>query len=168
MEFNLKGLLQDEEFLLGAGLLSAGSQGQSLGQAALPQMLRAANISNAFQEKQRKTDFREAVSKMDQSGFSDIEKALIRFDPIKGYEMVSKNKRAKANRLLTDEEVEKLKLPSGTIVQQDEKGKLNVVSKPSAEDLLISSNKGAAFSNDPSAILNLALNCVSSLLVSFT
>ena len=135
MEFNLKGLLQDEEFLLGAGLLSAGSQGQSLGQAALPQMLRAANISNAFQEKQRKTDFREAVSKMDQSGFSDIEKALIRFDPIKGYEMVSKNKRAKANRLLTDEEVEKLKLPSGTIVQQDEKGKLNVVSKPSAEDL---------------------------------
>jgi len=135
INFNLKGLLQDEEFLLGAGLLSAGSQGQSLGQAALPQMLRAANISNAFQEKQRKTDFREAVSKMDQSGFSDIEKALIRFDPIKGYEMVSKNKRAKANRLLTDEEVEKLKLPSGTIVQQDEKGKLNVVSKPSAEDL---------------------------------
>ena len=135
MAFNLKGLLQDEEFLLGAGLLSAGSQGQSLGQAALPQMLRAANISNAFQEKQRKTDFREAVSKMDQSGFSDIEKALIRFDPIKGYEMVSKNKRAKANRLLTDEAVEKLKLPSGTIVQQDEKGKLNVVSKPSAEDL---------------------------------
>ena len=135
MAFNLKGLLQDEEFLLGAGLLSAGSQGQSLGQAALPQMLRAANISNAFQEKQRKTDFRDAVSKMDQTGFSDIEKALIRFDPIKGYEMVSKNKRAKANRLLTDEEVEKLKLPSGTIVQQDEKGKLNVVSKPSAEDL---------------------------------
>jgi len=135
MPFNLKGLLQDEEFLLGAGLLSAGSQGQSIGQAALPQMLRAANISNAFQEKQRKTDFREAVSKMDQTGFSDIEKALIKFDPIKGYEMVSKNKRAKANRLLTDEEVLKLKLPAGTIVQQDEKGKLNVVSKPSAEDL---------------------------------
>jgi len=133
--FNLKGLLQDEEFLLGAGLLSAGSQGQSLGQAALPQMLRAANISNAFQEKQRKTDFRDAISKMDQSGFSDIEKALIRFDPIKGYEMVSKNKKAKANRLLTDEEVLKLKLPAGTIVQQDEKGKLDVVSKPSAEDL---------------------------------
>ena len=135
MAFNLKGLLQDEEFLLGAGLLSAGSQGQNIGQAALPQMLRAANISNAFQEKQRKTDFRDAVSKMDQTGFSDIEKALIRFDPIKGYEMVSKNKRAKANRLLTDEEVSKLKLPAGTIVQQDEKGKLNVVSKPSAEDL---------------------------------
>jgi hypothetical protein len=135
MKFDLKGLLQDEEFLLGAGLLSAGSQGQSLGQAALPQMLRAANISNAFQEKQRKTDFRDAISKMDQSGFSDIEKALIRFDPIKGYEMVSKNKKAKANRLLTDEEVLKLKLPAGTIVQQDEKGKLDVVSKPSAEDL---------------------------------
>ncbi len=135
MAFNLKGLLQDEEFLLGAGLLSAGSQGQNIGQAALPQMLRAANISNAFQEKQRKTDFRDAVSKMDQTGFSDIEKALIRFDPIKGYEMVSKNKRAKANRLLTDEEVSKLKLPAGTIVQQDKEGKLNVVSKPSAEDL---------------------------------
>ena len=135
MAFNLKGLLQDEEFLLGAGLLSAGSQGQNIGQAALPQMLRAANISNAFQEKQRKTDFRDAVGKMDQTGFSDLEKALIKFDPIKGYEMISKNKRSKANRLLTDEEVSKLKLPAGTIVQQDEKGKLNVISKPSAEDL---------------------------------
>ena len=40
--FNLKGLLQDEEFLLGAGLLSAGSQGQGLGQAVFPQMLQAA------------------------------------------------------------------------------------------------------------------------------
>ena len=107
--FNLKGLLQDEEFLLGAGLLSAGSQGQSLGQAALPQMLRAANISNAFQERKRKTDFRDAVGKIDQTGFSDIEKALIRFDPIKGYEMISKNRRAANNktRTLTPEEVSK-------------------------------------------------------------
>ena len=131
--FNLKGLLQDEEFLLGAGLLSAGSQGQSLGQAALPQMLRAANISNAFQEKQRKTDFRDAVSKMDQTGFSDIEKALIRFDPIKGYEMISKNRRAANNktRTLTPEEVSKGGFRKGSIVQEDKDGNLIVRQAPS-------------------------------------
>ena len=133
MAFNLKGLLQDEEFLLGAGLLSAGSQGQSLGQAALPQMLRAANISNAFQEKQRKTDFRDAVSKMDQTGFSDIEKALIRFDPIKGYEMISKNRRAANNktRTLTPEEVSKGGFRKGSIVQEDKDGNLIVRQAPS-------------------------------------
>jgi hypothetical protein len=72
---------------------------------------------------------------MDIGDLSEVEKALLKYDPIKGYEMISKNRRAKANRLLTDEEVSRLNLPSGTIVQQDEKGKFNVVSKPSAEDL---------------------------------
>ncbi len=44
MKFNLRGLLQDEEFLLGAGLLSAGSQGQNVGQAVFPSLLQAATI----------------------------------------------------------------------------------------------------------------------------
>jgi len=133
MAFNLKGLLQDEEFLLGAGLLSAGSQGQNLGQAALPQMLRAANISNAFQERQRRTDFRDAVAEMDQTGLTDMEKALIRFDPIKGYEMISKNKRATNNktRTLSEEEVIKGGFRKGSIVQEDKDGNLIVRQAPS-------------------------------------
>ena len=135
MNFNLRGLLQDEEFLLGAGLLSAGSQGQNIGQAALPQLIRAANTANYFQKAQAKKDLSQAIGDMDIGDLSEVEKALLKYDPIKGYEMISKNKRAKANRLLTDEEVSRLNLPSGTIVQQDEKGKLNVVSKPAAEDL---------------------------------
>ena len=53
MAFNLKGLLQDEEFLLGAGLLSAGSQGQSVGQAAFPAILQAAQIKKAFTPKDK-------------------------------------------------------------------------------------------------------------------
>ena len=54
MDFNLKGLLQDEEFLLGAGLLSAGSQGQNVGQAVFPSLLQAAKVKKAFGNKQRK------------------------------------------------------------------------------------------------------------------
>jgi len=133
INFNLKGLLQDEEFLLGAGLLSAGSQGQSIGQAALPQLIKAANISNAFQERQRKTDFRDAVAEMDQTGFSDIEKALIKFDPIKGYEMISKNRRAANNktRTLSEEEVVKGGFRKGSIVQEDKDGNLIVRQAPS-------------------------------------
>jgi len=51
----LKGLLQDEEFLIGAGLLSAGSQGQSIGQAAFPSILQAAQVQKAFAPKINKT-----------------------------------------------------------------------------------------------------------------
>jgi len=55
MDFNLRGLLQDEEFLIAAGLLSAGSQGQSIGQAAFPSILQAGQVKKAFGTKQRKT-----------------------------------------------------------------------------------------------------------------
>jgi len=48
MKFNLRGLLQDEEFLLGAGLLTAGSQGQHVGQAVFPSMIQAAKVKKAF------------------------------------------------------------------------------------------------------------------------
>ena len=133
MAFNLKGLLQDEEFLLGAGLLSAGSQGQNIGQAALPQMLQAAKMSSAFQEKQRVKDFREAVGNKDQTGFSDIEKALIKFDPIKGYEMISKNKRIANDQTITlsPEEVLAAGFRKGSIVQKDKDGNLVVRQAPS-------------------------------------
>ena len=131
----LSDLLQDEQFLFGAGLLSAGSMGQNLGQAALPQLIRSANTANYFQRQQARKDLTDTIAETDTSNFSEIEKALLKFDPVRGYELITKNKRQKANRLLTDEEISKLNLPSGTIVQQDEKGKLNVVSKPSAEDL---------------------------------
>jgi len=53
MPFNLKGLLQDEEFLLGAGLLSAGSQGQNLGAALMPSLVQAGKIKKAFTPKNK-------------------------------------------------------------------------------------------------------------------
>ena len=53
--FNLKGLLQDEEFLVAAGLLSAGSQGQSIGQAAFPSILQAAQVKKAFGDTAKST-----------------------------------------------------------------------------------------------------------------
>lgn len=56
MNFNLRGLLQDEQFLLGAGLLSAGSQGQNIGQAAFPAMLQAARTSAIFREAAKKEE----------------------------------------------------------------------------------------------------------------
>ena len=44
MAFNLKGLLQDEEFLFAAGLLQQGSQGKSIGAAAFPSLVQAGKI----------------------------------------------------------------------------------------------------------------------------
>ena len=96
MPFNLKGLLQDEEFLLGAGLLSAGSQGQSLGQAALPQMLQAAKTSAIFKE---------AAKKQETSKFvDDFKKTLPSDSPLKALpdsamvDYITKSEIAKINK----------------------------------------------------------------------
>ena len=55
INFNLKGLLQDEEFLVAAGLLSAGAKGQSLGQAAFPALVQAGQLKKAFAPTVNKT-----------------------------------------------------------------------------------------------------------------
>lgn len=53
--FNLKGLLQDEEFLFAAGLLQQGSQGKSLGAAAFPALVQAGQLKKAFTPTAQKT-----------------------------------------------------------------------------------------------------------------
>tara|TARA_R110000737_G_scaffold324417_1_gene337377 strand:- start:2777 stop:3688 length:912 start_codon:yes stop_codon:yes gene_type:complete len=53
--FNLKGLLQDEEFLFAAGLLQQGSQGKGIGEATLPSLLNAGKIKKAFAPTAQKT-----------------------------------------------------------------------------------------------------------------
>jgi len=55
MAFNLKGLLQDEEFLIGAGLLSAGSKGQSLSEGLMPSIVQAGKIKKSFQNTAKST-----------------------------------------------------------------------------------------------------------------
>jgi len=55
MKFDLKGLLQDEEFLFAAGLLQQGSQGKSLGAAAFPSLIQAGKIKKAFTPTAKKT-----------------------------------------------------------------------------------------------------------------
>ena len=53
--FNLKGLLQDEEFLFAAGLLQQGSQGKSIGEGAFPSLIQAAQIKKSFAPTVNKT-----------------------------------------------------------------------------------------------------------------
>ena len=55
MAFNLKGLLQDEEFLIGAGLLTAGAKGQSAGEAIFPSIIQAAKVKKTFQDTAKPT-----------------------------------------------------------------------------------------------------------------
>ena len=112
--FNLRGLLQDEQFLLGAGLLSAGSQGQNLGQAALPQLINATRTANMFQNQQNIKDVRDEISKMDMTGLTDLEKAILKIDPIRGYSSIMKNKAKpkKSVRQMTDSEKQELNIPT--------------------------------------------------------
>ena len=54
-KFDLRGLLEDENFLIGAGLLTAGSKGQSLGEAAFPTIMNAAKTQKMFQDTAKST-----------------------------------------------------------------------------------------------------------------
>ena len=47
--------LKDEEFLVAAGLLTAGAEGQSIGQAAFPAILQAAKVKKAFGDTAKST-----------------------------------------------------------------------------------------------------------------
>jgi hypothetical protein len=78
MKFNLRGLLQDEEFLLGAGLLSAGSQGQNIGQATFLALIQAGKTASFFDTAQAKRNKNEALEKLLSSDqVSDIDKLYI-------------------------------------------------------------------------------------------
>ena len=78
MPFNLRGLLQDEEFLVAAGLLSAGSQGQNIGQAAFPALIQAGKTASFFDTAQAKRNKNEALEKLLSSDqVSDIDKLYI-------------------------------------------------------------------------------------------
>ena len=71
MAFNLRSLLQDEEFLFGAGLLTQGSQGQNIGQAAFPALIDAGKTASLFKKK-------DAFSKLLESDkVSDIDKLYL-------------------------------------------------------------------------------------------
>jgi len=54
-KFDLRGLLEDENFLIGAGLLTAGSKGQSLGEAAFPTIMNAAKTQKMFEDTAKST-----------------------------------------------------------------------------------------------------------------
>ena len=55
MKFNLRGLLQDEEFLVAAGLLQQGSQGKGIGEAFFPAIAQAGQAKKLFQSTAKKT-----------------------------------------------------------------------------------------------------------------
>ena len=55
MAFDLRGLLEDENFLIGAGLLTAGAKGQSAGEAIFPSIINAAKVKKTFEDTAKST-----------------------------------------------------------------------------------------------------------------
>ena len=55
MAFDLRGLLEDENFLIGAGLLTAGAKGQSAGEAIFPSIINAAKVKKTFEDTAKPT-----------------------------------------------------------------------------------------------------------------
>ena len=55
-----KGLLQDEEFLIAAGLLQQGSQGKGIGEAIFPAVAQAGQVKKLFGEKKKRATIKAA------------------------------------------------------------------------------------------------------------
>ena len=70
-KFDLRGLLEDENFLIGAGLLTAGSKGQSAGEAIFPTIVQAGKIKKTFEDTAKSTKSVYSVSKGDNILASD-------------------------------------------------------------------------------------------------
>ena len=62
-----KGLLQDEEFLVAAGLLQQGSQGKGIGEAIFPAIAQAGQVKKLFGEKKKRATVKGA------DGYIDLE-----------------------------------------------------------------------------------------------
>lgn len=84
-KFDLRGLLEDENFLIGAGLLTAGAKGQSLGEAAFPTIINAAKTQKMFEDTAKSTkpvydvELKKNVLKTD----LEIKKNPNRYEPAK-------------------------------------------------------------------------------------
>ena len=97
--FNLRGLLQDEEFLLGAGLLTAGSQGQNIGQAAFPSMIQAAKTSAIFREAAKKEETKKFIDEYKKTlPEGNTLRTLFEINPDKALDFITKLEVAKINQ----------------------------------------------------------------------
>ena len=93
MPFNLKGLLQDEEFLFAAGLLQQGSQGKSIGEGAFSSLVHAGKIKKAFTPTTKKTKqaFDNVLGKNVFVTDAEIAGMPTRFTPIDSSQSISVN-----------------------------------------------------------------------------
>lgn len=74
----LKGLLQNEEFLIGAGLLQSGSMGQNIGQSIFPALTQAGKTQAIFANAEAESKKRDAFNKLLESDeISDINKLYL-------------------------------------------------------------------------------------------
>ena len=96
MAFDLRGLLEDENFLIGAGLLTAGAKGQSAGEAIFPSILQAAKVKKTFEDtaKSTKSVYDVELGKNVLKTDLEIKKNPERFEPPKKGESNSLSKEA--------------------------------------------------------------------------
>ena len=84
-KFDLRGLLEDENFLVGAGLLTAGAKGQSLSEAAFPTIVNAAKTKKAFEKTAPRTKsvYDNVLKKNVLKSDKDIQDNPDRYEPTK-------------------------------------------------------------------------------------
>jgi len=72
----LTDLLKDEQFLLGAGLLSAGSQGKAPGEALIPSLLQTGQLKKAFTPTDKRTELQKNMGSIYPEGSPEYNDAM--------------------------------------------------------------------------------------------
>ena len=72
----LTDFLKDEQFLLGMGLLSAGSQGKAPGEAVIPSLLQTAQLKKAFTPTDNRTELQKNIGSIYPKGSPEYNNAM--------------------------------------------------------------------------------------------
>ena len=94
----------------GALIYGAGERGQTPGSAIMPNVLQGVNIAETFRKVQDRRSAMESIKNLDQTGLTDLEKAILKISPLEGAKLIAKKTQRpeKSVRPMTDAEKENL------------------------------------------------------------
>ena len=94
----------------GAFLYGAGERGQTPGSAIMPSALQGVNLAETFRKTQDRRSAMEAIKTLDQTGLTELEKAILKISPLEGAKIIANRRKApeKSVSKMTEAEKESL------------------------------------------------------------
>ena len=91
----------------GAFLYGAGERGQTPGSAIMPSALQGVNLAETFRKTQDRRSAMEAIKTLDQTGLTELEKAILKISPLEGAKIIANRRKAPEKSVSKMTEAEK-------------------------------------------------------------